>query len=274
MQVLELPLRSVEKIRPLVHASGMRGHLALVYEVFEGRRGGQVFVDQLAHPHTALLCGASGFYFAFGEPNEIMLNALIMRLMKTGPDENYTTLFGSSPTWNDPLQHAFEPYKAQREKRLAFELFSMPEEPAIPHEFALQPINARLAQSILDGSGTGGFGIDPWFVRSAGGAETYAALGLGLALIQNGQIASLCGVCGLGGGEAELEVGTVPAFRGRGLAAIVSAAFMWQCQARGLQPAYSCGSDNIPSIAVAHRLGYGEIEEIQGYKLYEPGMRH
>lgn len=270
--MLELPLQTIEKIRPLIHKSGMRGHLALVYELFENRRHGQVFVDQLDSPRTAILCGSSGFFFAFGEPDAAFLDALIPRFWKTGSDENYTTLFGSHPAWNAVLQRAFAPYGAQCEKRLAFKLQAMPDEPVIPNGFSVEPITARWAQSILDGSGTGGFGIDPWFVRSTGGAEAYAALNLGLALVQRGQIASLAGVCGLANGEAELEVGTVPAFRGRGLAVIISAAFMRQCQARGIKPEYSCGSDNTPSISVAHRLGYVEFEEITGYRLYGPAL--
>lgn len=270
--MIELPIQAIEIIRPLIHKSGMRGHLALVLEVFEGRRPGQVFVDRLEKPLTALVCSASGFFFAFGEPDETMLLSLVQRFMKKGNDENYTTLFGSNPAWNAPLQRVFEPYGAICERRLAFELRSMPGKPVIPNGFYLQPINASMAQTILDGSGTDNFGIDPWFIRTAGGAQAYAALDLGLALVPSGQtvtpqIASLCGVCGLGGGEAELEVGTVPAFQGQGLAVIVSAAFMHQCWERGLHPAYSCSSENTPSISVAHRLGYVEVEEILGYRL-------
>ncbi|MBE0697504.1 MAG: GNAT family N-acetyltransferase, partial [Anaerolineaceae bacterium] len=40
------------------------------------------------------------------------------------------------------------------------------------------------------------------------------------------QIASLCGFCALAHGEAELEVGTVPAYRGKGLATLACAAFL------------------------------------------------
>jgi GNAT superfamily N-acetyltransferase len=249
----------------------MRGHLALVYEVFEKRRRGQIFVDNPASPQTALVCSASGFFFTFGRPDDRLLRTVIAHFWRSGIDLNYTTLFGSSSAWNIPLQRAFAPYGAQRESRLAFELKSPPAAPVIPAGFTLRPISAALAQSILDGTGTGNFGIDPWFVRTTGGAQAYAALDLGLALMCNDQIASLCGVCALGNGEAELEVGTVPAFQGRGLATIVSAAFMQQCQARGLRPAYSCSSDNAPSIAVAHKLGYLEIEEIHGYRMSDPG---
>jgi hypothetical protein len=267
--VFELAPHAFDQIRPLIRASKMRGHLALVYEVLEGHRPGLIFVDSSDLPHTAFLCSSSGFFFAFGEPDQTITDDIIVRFWHPGQDENYTTLFGSSPAWNATLQRAFTPYGSRLERRLAFELKSMPELPTIPEGYSLQPITAGMAQSILDGSGTGGFGIDPWFIRSAGGPQAYASLNLGLALVCEGSIASICGICGLGGGEAELEVGTVPDQRQRGLATIVSAAFMHQCRERGLHPAYSCSKDNNPSISVAHRLGFVEIEEIQGYQLYE-----
>ncbi len=269
-QPFQLPRQAYDRVRPLIQASGMRGHLALVYEALEERRPGQIFVNDAENPRTAIVCGASGFCFALGEPDEALLGQVIRQHWKAGMDENYTTLFGSSAAWTVPLKRAFSPYHAQRESRLAFELKSPSETPVIPGGFALQPITAVLAQSILDGSGTDHFGIDPWFIRTAGGAEAYAAYGLGLALMQGGCIASICGICGMGGGEVEPEVGTIPAFRGRGLATVVSAAFMQECLARGLKMAYSCSSDNYASIHVAHKLGYIEIEEIHGYRLFEP----
>ncbi len=267
---VQLPRQAHDRVRPLIQASRMRGHLALVYEALEERRPGQIYVDDAANPRSAIVCGASGFFFAFGEPDDSLLSQVIRRFWKAGDDDNYTTLFGSSPAWTIPLKRAFAPYHAEGETRLAFELKSPPEMPNLPNGFTLQPITAALAQSILDGSGTDQYGIDPWFIRTAGGAEAYAAYSLGLALVQGGCIASICGMCGMGGGEVELEVGTVPAFRGRGLATIVSAAFMQQCRDRGLQPAYSCSRDNYPSIHVAHKLGYVEIEEIHGYRLFDP----
>lgn len=271
--MFELSRSSYHQVEPLIRASGMQGHRALVFEVLEGRLSGQVLCDRPDNPNTAFVCGSSGFFFAFGRPDEPLLREIIERFWRPTMDHNYTTLFGSTPAWNEPMQLTFAPVGAQRESRLAFELHTMPPAPQIPTGFSLQPITTQLARSILDGTGTGSYGIDPWFVRIAGGPEAYASQGLGLALVCEGQIASICGICGMGGGEVELEVGTVPAYRGMGLASMVSAAFMQQCQERGLIPAYTCSSQNHASVAVAHKLGYREVEEIHGYRLYEERMR-
>ena len=39
-------------------------------------------------------------------------------------------------------------------------------------------------------------------------------------------------------------------------------------RALGGQPAYTCSSQNAASVAVAHKLGYVEVEEVRGYILY------
>src|SRR5512133_976507 len=122
----ELSSRDFEQIMPLVGASGMRGHLALVHEVLEGHRAGQIFVDDQTDPHTALVCSTSGFFFAFGQPNEEILRQVIERFWTPGHDPYFTTLFGSHPDWNEPLQKAFAGLPSRQEKRLAFELHKMP----------------------------------------------------------------------------------------------------------------------------------------------------
>jgi RimJ/RimL family protein N-acetyltransferase len=265
----ELLPQSFDRIVPLVRASGMRGHLALVYEVLEGRAPGQVYVDSLVNPRTALVCNGNGFYFAFGEPDEGLTGPLIDHIWALNQKEIYPSLFGSTPAWDNPLQRLCAPLGARQVNRLAFERRSQPALQPIPPGLSLQPITARLAERIVDGTGTGGYGLNPWFIRVAGGPQAYAALGLGMVLLAGDQMVSMCGVCGLGGGEAEMEVGTVPAYRGRGLAPIVCAAFMEQCHARDLRPAYTCDSQNHPSIAVAHKLGFVEEEEIHGYHLFK-----
>lgn len=269
----EIPIESYALARTLVEASGMRGHLALVYELLDGQKTGRVYVDDLARPRTALVCPSTGFYFAFGAPDQAVIQPLVEALWRDQIPlrhrEIYVSLFGSNAAWEAPLQRIFAGKRSAPANRLAFDLHGSPPALAIPAGFRLAPIDAALARGILDGSATGNFGIDPWFIRVGGGPETYATRGLGLALMAGDQIASLCGYCALAHGEAEMEVGTVPAFRGRGLAEAVSAGFMRQCQARGIVPAYSCATRNLPSLAVAHKLGYSEIEEVSGYTLYE-----
>ena len=262
--MVELSSSSYDLVKPLVRASGMRGHLALVYEVLDGRVAGQVFADDPANPRSAMAYNSNGFSFAFGRPDETLARPVVEHFWGIGQG----ALFGSEPAWDGLLERLCAPLGARPEARLAFELHGQTPHWDVPEGFSLQPITARLAESILDGSGTAGFGINPWFVQVAGGPQGYAAAGLGMALTIGDQIASLCGYCGLGYGETEMEVGTLEAYRGRGLASIACAAFMEQCRARGLRPAYTCSSDNLPSKAVAHKLGYVEVEEVRGYILY------
>lgn len=256
-----------ERVMPLVLASGMRGHLAFVYEVIEGLKKGFVYVDHPENPSTALICNKTGFFFAFGEPDEETVRPVVLELWQNRHWPHPTTLFGSTAAWSHVLSKILEPLGANPLTRIGFELHEALPAPPIPLGYTLHPITIELARSILDGTGTSEYGIDPWFIRICGGAEEYAAFGLGLAIVCDGQIASLCGFCALAKGEAELEVGTVPTHRGKGLAVIVGRAFMDQCRMRGYNPIYTCTSTNHASRIVARKLGYVEVEEVTGYDL-------
>lgn len=265
-----LLIPQAEQVIPLVQASGMRGHLTFAYSVLEGRQPGQVFVDSVINPQTALICNLSGFYFAFGRPEEDMVWPLVADWATQPLSAEQTLLLVPSPDW----AALFDRLLPERTARRSFAYRPTPGKPPvnwrerIPAGFRIQPITADLARGIADGTLTGGYGIDPWFIRIAGGPEAYAAEGLGQALVtENGQIASLCGFCALGNGEVEFEVGTVWDYRGQGHSVTVCSAFLEQCQERGLEPAYTTAYDNLSSIQVANKLGFEEVEVVQGYPL-------
>lgn len=278
MQLLDV--NYYQQIESFVEASGMRGHLALVHEVLDRRTGGRVFVDDLHAPRTTLVCNANGFYFGFGDPDEAVLRPQLQLLFAEGRSDLSAGVYGSSPAWEAPLRSILIPLGAVYGPRLAFELpagwqESQPEPPPLPPGFQIEAIDRQIALAIVTGAGTHNYGIDPWFIHIAGGPAAYAALGLGMAItvgkhLEQKQIASICGLCGLGGGEVELEVGTVPAYQHKGLAYTAAVAFMQQCRLRGLRPAYSCSRTNTPSRALAARLGFVEMEEIHGFSLFKP----
>ena len=61
------------------------------------------------------------------------------------------------------------------------------------------------------------------------------------------------GRCGIG-------VETVPAFRRRGFATGTARAFVEHCAGHGIVPHWDAGADNVPSVAVAEKLGFRRIE--------------
>lgn len=61
------------------------------------------------------------------------------------------------------------------------------------------------------------------------------------------------GRCGIG-------IETVPSYRGRGLATLTASAFVDCCAARGITPHWDSWSSNAPSVAVAGKVGFREVE--------------
>ncbi len=58
--------------------------------------------------------------------------------------------------------------------------------------------------------------------------------------------------CGMG-------IETVPAFRERGLATLTAGAFVRHCAARGVLPHWDSWSANMPSVAIAEKLGFQKV---------------
>jgi hypothetical protein len=255
---------SYKIVHSLIEASGMKGHLALVHAVSEGIQRGKVFVDDVTQPRAALVCNLSGFYFLFGEIDRASFECFAPELLSQHLSDEYTVMFVTSPV----TRAALDPLFRQRISRTALLHLDRSRYPSnwrarLPQGFRIAPIDARTAQRIVNED----LGLDPWFIRIAGGPAAYAAHGHGLCLMTGATIASFCAECAVGGNEVELEVGTAPYFRNRGLAEIVCTAFIEDCLARDLTPAYSASSDNAPSLRLAQKLGYSQPEEIHGYVL-------
>lgn len=253
-----------EIVEPLIEASGMKGHLALIHAVFDGAQHGKVFVDDTRQPRAALVCNLSGFYFLFGEIDRVAFERFLPELLSQHLTDEFTSLFVLSPV----MRAALDPLFTQRTARIALLNLDRSRYPSnwqkrLPEGFRIEPLDAHIAQRFVNED----IGLDPWFIRIAGGPDAYVATGNGLCLMHGETIASFCAECAVGGNEIELEVGTAPAYRNRGLAEIVCSAFIEDCLARNLTPAYSATSDNAPSLRLAQKLGYTQPEEIHGYVL-------
>ena len=73
-------------------------------------------------------------------------------------------------------------------------------------------------------------------------------------------------------GFREIGIITRQTYRGRGYALLTCAALLQMCDAHGVQSFWNCNGDNLPSLALARRLGY---QRERTYTLYywEPSPR-
>jgi RimJ/RimL family protein N-acetyltransferase len=258
--MVQLPPCQFPIVLPFVRASEAKSHMALVHTVLEGRQRGSIFVDDLAAPATVFVCPVSGFCFLFGEAGSGCFERFLPQLLTEHLPEK-GAVFATSTAWRETLDGLL----LRKVVRIGFEFHpSAPvtadTEREMPPGLTLEPMGASVLEKWSPG-------IDPWVVRIWGGPERFAASAFGTAVMRKGRIVSFCATGAIGGGEAEAEVGTVPELRGRGLATRAARAFVAQCRERGLRPAWNCVAGNAPSLALAWKLGFVELEELHGYPL-------
>jgi len=122
--------------------------------------------------------------------------------------------------------------------------------PALPEGMTLRSVRGDLPAR-----------IDAEFHRSIGRAwgsyARFAAEGFGVcALDEGGAVAGIALAVAVGAGCANVDIETAVAYRHRGLATHMGAAFIAACHERGLVPTWEADVANTASLATARRLGF------------------
>jgi hypothetical protein len=254
--LLDAPPGSFVRVRPLVPSSDAAGHMAFVHALLDQTMPGRMFVDDVEGPRSAVACSDSGFWFALGEPRGDLLRESLDALKSALP-ASPASLYATTPAW----QVALDPLFWLRVSRNEYHFIALPSQaPPLPIGFSLVPLDARIAR-LFAGS------VDPWVIDIWGGPERFAERVFGWAMMRGDQLASFCTACALGGGEAEVEIGTNPEFRRLGLAEAAGYAFARTALERGLRPAWTCSTGNAGSERLAAKLGFVEFRRVTGYPM-------
>lgn len=220
-----------------------------IFAVLEGIQPGEVFADDPAGPQAALVV-LEDMIFPAGLPDAFGPEALRRLLRETLGGEGrppFYELHLPNEAWRAQLEIAFGPAIVHRAVRLTFALpagHAVPR-PQIPAGFSLRAIDeALVAAQRLDAAfwspDTGRFGM---------------------ALLRDGEIVCDCFAVFVGGGMAEVAVGTKEAYQRQGLATLTSQAFIEACLGRGLSPNWACWQERTASAALARKLGFVEAGE-------------
>ncbi|RPH61055.1 MAG: GNAT family N-acetyltransferase, partial [Chloroflexi bacterium] len=113
----------------------------------------------------------------------------------------------------------------------------------LPQGFRLQTVDATLAGKV---------GV----LSSWASIDNFLANGLGLALLDGDEIASVCISVFASRERLEIDVHTDEKYQRRGFAMLTASAFLEECLRRGRQPNWECFWENEASTALAGKLAF------------------
>ena len=131
---------------------------------------------------------------------------------------------------------------------------------SLPAEYELRQIDEELYHQCLR---------ETWsrdFVGNYPDYETYRRLGIGMAVVKDGELIAGTSSYSSYDRGIEIEVGTKKAYRRRGLAYACSAGLILACLERGLYPSWD--AQNLHSVGLAEKLGYHFDREYAAYEYY------
>ena len=259
MSVGPIPASAYPLIRALVPGADEAGHMAFVHALLDGTMPGRVLADDADRPRSAIILPDNGFCFAIGAPDETLVAATVPGILAQPPPEP-ALLWASTGAWAAVLgRHLKEP-----RTRNEYHYLPMVPQPAPrpPPGFRLRAIDLEVANDPQFGKG-----LDPWVVRIWGGPAQFVERCFGWAVMSPEGLAAICTACSIGGGEAEVEIGTAFEYRERGLAYAAALAFFAECGSRNLRPAWTCATGNAGSERLAEKLGFVLFREVTGYPL-------
>lgn len=219
---------------------------------------GVIYVDEVENPQSAAAALAD-FVFLDGEPNR--------ELIQHDYGRNYVIMTARDPRWDALIQECYgeqakpiiryaiqkEPgvFNTEQLKRYAADL---------PEGMELRYIDEELYNWAKQSSWA-----DDW-IHSYSTYEEYAAKGLGVCLLKDGEpVAGASSYISYKEG-IEIQIDTHKDYRQQGLATICGAAIILACLERGWYPSWDAA--NIASVRLAEKLGYHLDHEYTAWDVF------
>lgn len=262
----ELSSDKFSELIPLYHKTD--GVFPLILAVLEHSQRGQVFMADPASREAAFVVNKFGFARLLGTGDGAFDNELMKLFADNG------RLAGGYLLWYDPpprWQERLDPLvgdSVKRRERARFEFRSerggyISEAPQCPEGFVLREMDHDLLPKVKK------FGLD-LESRFWSSADEFVAKALGVCVVEDDVVVSLCYAAAVADGLAEVDVATDPEFRGRGLATMVAQEFVRKCLAHGVAPTWDCFVYNASSMKLADKLGFDELYRYPFYSFNVP----
>jgi RimJ/RimL family protein N-acetyltransferase len=234
----------------------------VVDSVLDGNTPAWVFADDGASPRVSLMWDRQDAMLLAGssydpEPGPDLAALLGERIIPDARARGIPalSLHFAPDEWVQPLATTLAPWHATTARR---RFYHCPPskvigwQPRVPAGCSVRRIDAEL----LCGNRENADQVAGWVRSFWHSDEDFLRLGFGYCLLVGDVVASWCLTVFASGQEREMGVATVQSYRRRGLAAIVASATLEHCLSTGYTPHWHCWEDNLPSRALAERIGF------------------
>lgn len=234
----------------------------VIGSILDGHTPAWVYVDNPEHPRRAWLWNRQDAMHLVGPPNQASFNRALAELIRERviPDARrryipQLTLHYAPEKWEqqiDVILEGLRPEKATR-RYYRFDQLRVDWRAGLPAGCQVR----RMDLKFLTSSNLANLHEVVGWVRSFWPSpQAFVETGVGFCLLEGESVASWCLSVYVSGRNVELGLATTPACRGRGYATLTATACLEHCQAQHLAPHWHCWEDNLPSIAIAERVGF------------------
>ena len=252
MDVYELPPALFKLARPIL--GDPPADLAYIDSGLTGASPARVFVDDPERP-TAALMARSYEYFVGGALDTPLADFIRDAPAEVGIWADFYGFVAVDRAWDDQLRSLHPDLETIGRRSFRFHRDHLDRargwRDRVPLGLRVLPMTAELAAK-ADREMPEVIGL-LW-----SGYERFAERGFGALMMDDDTPVSVCCAMGVGAGEANLGVMTIPDYRRRGLATICSHAAIEMAFDRGLEATWDCDEPNTASAALASEIGFTE----------------
>jgi len=246
--------------------------------VIKGIRPGKIYVDNVTNPKTAFVWAKPSEFCLAGYPDNDQFNSSLQSLVdeKITPELlshniKFSVLYCSSDVWDSKIKFIFKSQFSKKNYRWLHS-FKQPKvgwKSKIPSGFHVERIDEVFLRSknLLNINKVIDYIIFNW-----NSVDNYIQKGFGFCLLRADEIVSWCISGNNVGKKCKLTIGTDEKYRNKGFASLIASIFLEHCLKDNLMSVLHCGTENLPSIAVAKKIGF-EKELLYPVYTWVPNMR-
>jgi GNAT superfamily N-acetyltransferase len=230
--------------------------------IIEGNRAGRIYVDDVTNPKTAFVWGEPSEFYLAGDFNNDKFNLSLQKVIteEITPEVmkssfRFCVLHYSPSGWDRKIKSLVQNQTLRKTFRwwLIFKSLKVDRTTLANYDFHIEPIDNNLLKKecLVNMNKVVDYVTFKWH-----SIEDFVRRGFGFCLLHRHTIVSWCISSNNVGKKCEITIGTDEKYRNKGFGTLVASALVRQCVSRDLIPSWHCGDDNLPSLAVAEKIGF------------------